>query len=130
LEWFGDKFIALQNNINQQEENKILIHTWTMAKSTASLLLVLLVVAILNGYSAEGAGRGNQLEKDDHVYESQKLISAEPPGPDCSWLYNLCMNDPNWCPYYSSVCPLPPLSSKDLQSTATKNGNPTIEILP
>ncbi|AES59362.1 hypothetical protein MtrunA17_Chr1g0152821 [Medicago truncatula] len=103
-----------------------------MAKSTASLVLVLLVAAILNGYSAEGAGRGNQLEKDDgHVYESQKLISAEPdPDPDCSGLYNMCLNDPNMCGYYSSVCPLPPLSSKDLQSTAAKNGNPTIEILP
>jgi len=34
-----------------------------MAKFTASVVLVLLVVAILNGYSAESAGRGNQLEK-------------------------------------------------------------------
>lgn len=102
-----------------------------MAKSTASLVLVLLAVAILNGYSVEGAGRVNQLEKDDYVYESQKLISAEPdPDPDCSGLYNMCLNDPNMCGYYSSVCPLPPLSSKDLQSTRAKNGNPTIEILP
>jgi len=95
-----------------------------MAKSTAALVLVLLVVAILNGYSAEGAGR---------VYESQKLISTElDPGPDCSLLYNMCLNDPpNWCPFYRSVCePLAPKSSKDLQSTAAKNGNPTIEILP
>jgi len=102
-----------------------------MAKSTASLVLVLIVVTILNGYSAEGVGRVNQLEKDDHVYESQKLISAEPdPDPDCSGLYNMCLNDPNICAYYRSVCPLAPKSSKDLQSTAAKNGNPAIEILP
>ncbi|PNX68133.1 hypothetical protein L195_g056001, partial [Trifolium pratense] len=43
-----------------------------MAKTNAFLVLVLLVAAILNGYSVEGAGRGNQLEKDGPVYESQK----------------------------------------------------------
>jgi hypothetical protein len=122
----------MQNNIHRQEENKIIIHTYNMAKITALLILILLVVVILNGYSAESAGRVNQLEKDDHVYESQKLISIEPGlGPDCSLLYNMCLNDPpNWCPIYRSLCPLAPKSSKDLQSTAAKNGNPAIEILP
>jgi len=60
-----------------------------MAKFTASVVLVLLVGAILNGYSAESAGRGNQLEKGDHVYESQKVFS--PPMPGCSLWHNICL---------------------------------------
>jgi len=38
-----------------------------MAKTIASLVLVLLDVAMLNGYGAEGARRDNQHKKDDGV---------------------------------------------------------------
>jgi len=44
-----------------------------MAKTIASLVLVLLVFAMLNGYGVEGAGRDNQHKKDDSVYKSQKI---------------------------------------------------------
>jgi hypothetical protein len=99
-----------------------------MTKFTASVVLVLLVVAILNGYSAEGAGRGNQLEKDDHVYESQKVFSP-PPMPGCSLWHNICLFFPDDCPPgYHQHCP--PQPNKDLQSTTAKSGNPNIEILP
>jgi len=34
-----------------------------MAKPTASFVLILLVVAIMNGYSVEGAEKSNKLKK-------------------------------------------------------------------
>jgi len=52
---------------------------------TTSLILVLLVVAIVNDCSVEGAGRVNQHEKDDRIYKSQKLGE---PGINCLLLYN------------------------------------------
>ncbi|GAU37997.1 hypothetical protein TSUD_205370 [Trifolium subterraneum] len=99
-----------------------------MAQTNAFLVLVLLVVAILNGYSVEGAGRGNHLEKDDPVYKSQKATPS-------LWMQNFlfwdpicarCENDPTGClGDYLKWCP-----NKDLQPTAAKTDDPKAENLP
>jgi hypothetical protein len=45
-----------------------------MGKISATFILVLFVVAFLNGYSVEGARRGAKLEKDDNgIYKSKKF---------------------------------------------------------
>ena len=119
------QFYSMQNNIHRQEENQILSHTYTMAKYTASLVLVLLVVTILNGYSAEGVGRDDELGKYDHVYESQKAFL--PPRISCSLLHDWCLLNPDVCLYYQQYCPQP---NKDLHSNAAKSGNSKIDSLP
>jgi len=63
-----------------------------MAKTTtASLILILLIVATLNDYSVEGAGKGNQ-----------KLG----PVTDCYFLYLKCVvfRILFFCPAYSTFC--------------------------
>ncbi|PNX61526.1 hypothetical protein L195_g052505 [Trifolium pratense] len=102
-----------------------------MAKTNAFLVLVLLVAAILNGYSVEGAGRGNQLEKDGPVYESQK---ATPPlwMQSFSLWNNICFRceiDPAGCPGDDFKLWCPP-NKDQLQTTATKTDNPKAENLP
>jgi len=74
-----------------------------MAKTIASLVLILFVVAIINVYSAEGVEL------------------------DCPRLYQLCtfLLDLDACRLYEICSP-----NKDLQSTAAKSGDPKGEILP
>ncbi|GAU27320.1 hypothetical protein TSUD_05460 [Trifolium subterraneum] len=93
-----------------------------MAKNTALLVLFLLVAAILNGYGAEGVGRGNQLEKHGPVYKT------EPPLFDrCKLLRELCLRNPGseYCSEYDRSCP-----KKDIQTTAAKFDNPKAKNLP
>jgi len=75
-----------------------------MAKTIASLVLVLFIVAILNGYSAEGME------------------------VDCPRLYQLCtfLLDLNACRLYHEIR----TPNKDLKSTVAKSGDPKDEILP
>jgi len=74
-----------------------------MAKTIASLVLVLFVVAIINGYSVEGVVQ------------------------DCPHLYYLCYYVyPNDCSGYYEMC----TPNKGLESTVAKCGNPKAEILP
>jgi len=75
-----------------------------MAKTIASLVLVLFVVAIINVYSGEG------LETD------------------CPHLYQMCtiFHDPNACSLYHEFCS----PNKDLKSTVAKSGDPKAEIIP
>jgi len=67
---------------------------------TTSFILVLLIVAMMNGHSAEGAGNGNKLEKDDRIYKFDKF------GPplDCLILYNKCIFFHILCPLYYQFC--------------------------
>lgn len=67
-----------------------------MAKIIASIVLVLLVVAILNGYSAEGTGRGNE-PKDDRIYKSQKFFG-------CSFWGQMCYFFHLYCDEYNKYC--------------------------
>jgi hypothetical protein len=70
-----------------------------MAKTiTASLILILLIVATLNNYSVEGAAK----EKDGGVDISQKLG----PVTDCYFLYLKCVvfRIFFFCPAYSAFC--------------------------
>jgi hypothetical protein len=73
-----------------------------MGKISATFILVLFVVAFLNGYSVEGARRGAKLEKDDNgIYKSKKF------GPvfDCILLGKLCLEFPLiFCPKYNFFC--------------------------
>lgn len=75
-----------------------------------------------NIHRVEGAGRGNQLEKDDHVYASQKFLL--PPMINCSMLHDWCLLNPDVRSYY---CPQP---NKDLHSITSKSGNSKIDSLP
>jgi hypothetical protein len=86
----------------------------------------------LNGYSVEGAGRGNQPEKEDPwpVYKSQKV--AQPLWMQ-SFFYNICLRckiDLAACPGddFKDLCPHPP--NNDLQTTAPKIDNPKAKNPP
>jgi len=78
---------------------------------TTSFVLVLIVVAFLNGaYSVdEGEGRGNyKLGKDDpNLYKSEKF------GPpiDCLILYYKCLVFPPACILYNQMCGQKPPST-------------------
>lgn len=73
-----------------------------MAKITASFVLALFVVAILNGYCAEGAETSNQPKKDDDIYKSEKTFG-------CLFLYKMCLFFQIDCPDYYKLCfPSPP----------------------
>lgn len=74
-----------------------------MAKTIASFVLVLLVVAILNGYSAEGTGRGNE-PKDDRIYKSQKFLG-------CYFWGQMCYFTRLYCDDYNKYCTSQPPSS-------------------
>jgi hypothetical protein len=73
----------------------------------ATFILVLFLVAFFNGYSVEGAGIGDQLEKENddiHKYmKSWKLL-------DCDTLAKLCFEFPllNYCYQYRLYCPPKP----------------------
>jgi hypothetical protein len=74
-----------------------------MAKIPASLVLVVLVMAfILNGYSVDGAGRGNELEINGAgIHNSQKLWWLL----DCLFLYKKRAIDGfKNCPNYVNKC--------------------------
>ncbi|CAJ2642712.1 unnamed protein product [Trifolium pratense] len=74
-----------------------------MAKITASLVLVVLVMAfVLNCCSVDGAGRGNELEKNGvGIHNSQKLWWLL----DCLFLYKKCaIDDFKNCPNYYNRC--------------------------
>jgi len=75
----------------------------TMAKTIASFVLVLLVFAILNGYSAEGTGRGNK-PKDDRIYKSQKFAG-------CYFWGLMCSSVGLYCDEYKKYCTSQPPSS-------------------
>lgn len=71
-----------------------------MAKTiTASLILILLIVATLNDYSVEGAGK----EKDGGVDDISKKFGEE---TDCYILYLKCVvfRILIFCPAYSTFC--------------------------
>ncbi|CAL5192284.1 unnamed protein product [Lathyrus oleraceus] len=72
-----------------------------MRKSTASLVLVLLLVTIFfNGYSVKGVERENQRKKDDGNFKSQKSWRCI----DCMILRVMCLNAPHLWPAYSKFC--------------------------
>jgi hypothetical protein len=81
---------------------------------TISLVLVLLVVAFLNGaYSVdEGEGIGiNKLGKDDpNLYKSEKFGTQT----DCLLLYYKCLVFPPVCPIYIKLCAQKPPSPSTL----------------
>jgi hypothetical protein len=118
----------MQNNIDKREIKLLNQISYTMAKTTSFLVLVLLVATILNGYSVEGAGRGYQPEKEDPwpVYKSQKATQP-------LWMqsfYNICLRceiDHAACPddYFKYLCP-----NNDLQTTAPKIDNSKAKNLP
>jgi len=69
-----------------------------MAKTTASFVLILLVVATMNGYSVEGAEKGNKLKNDGDIYKSQKTLG-------CVFLDRMCsFVDPSYCHAYYKYC--------------------------
>jgi len=78
---------------------------------TTSFILVLLVVAFLNGaYSVnEGEGSGNyKLRKDDpNLYKSEKFG----PQTDCWILYYKCLFFPPACILYNQLCAHKPPST-------------------
>ena len=99
------------------------MHSYTMAKTiTASLILILLIVAALNDYSVEGAGKGNPLEKDGRVHMSQKFGQET----DCYFLYLKCVvfRILFFCPPYTTFC-----LQKDHETTAATTP-PKAETLP
>jgi hypothetical protein len=72
-----------------------------MGKTTPSLVLVLLIVALfLNGYNVEGATRGNQLKKYDDIYKSKKLRTCI----DCLIVYNSAIIHPFLWPWHDEYC--------------------------
>jgi len=72
-----------------------------MTKTTASLVLLVLVVALfLNGYSAAaGVERDNQLEKDEANTEATIGLILY-----CKKLQKLCLIKPVYCPKYYIKC--------------------------
>ncbi|AET01460.1 hypothetical protein MtrunA17_Chr8g0340231 [Medicago truncatula] len=89
-----------------------------MAKTIASIVLVLLVVAILNGYSAEGTGRGNE-PKDDRIYKSQKFFG-------CSFWGQMCYFFHLYCDEYNKYC----ATSQPPSSPGSSGGSPNIPNPP
>lgn len=95
-----------------------------MAKTIASLVLVLLVFAMLNGYGAEGAGRDNQHKKDDGVYKSQKITLW------CLLLCKMCLfGYSSACDEYYRFCTpqSPPTYNTDVQPTPAQSGYPKVQ---
>jgi hypothetical protein len=115
----------MQNNIDKRKIKLLDQISYTMAKTTTLFVLVILVAVILNGYSAECVGRGNQLEKDGTVYKSQKATQT-PLSIRCALLRDLCLRYPEFCSEYYRLCP----PDKDLQTTEAKTDNPKAENLP
>jgi len=71
---------------------------------TTSFVLVLIVVAFLNGaYSVdEGEGRGNyKLRKDDPNLYKSKMYG---PQVDCKFLYGECIDFQTECDRYVKLC--------------------------
>ncbi|KAL5058173.1 hypothetical protein RYX36_029777 [Vicia faba] len=72
-----------------------------MRKTTTSLVLVLLLVAILlNGDSVEGEGRGSPAKKDDGNFKSQKSWKCI----DCMILHGMCLKTPYLWPVHNKFC--------------------------
>lgn len=77
-------------------------YMFTMAKTTASLVLLVICMAlILNGYSVvEGARRGNQMEKGE-----DRIVFGLPFYTICSKLRKLCLaNPPKYCVKFIKKC--------------------------
>jgi hypothetical protein len=73
-----------------------------MGKITASVVLILLVVAIfLDGYSAVDVGTGNPPKKEDDVYNSRKFGQCI----DCEIFRGWCLINPFLWPMYHQYCP-------------------------
>ncbi|KEH20544.1 hypothetical protein MtrunA17_Chr8g0376941 [Medicago truncatula] len=96
-----------------------------MAKTIASLVLVFLVVAMLNGYGAEGAGRDNQHKKDDGVYKYQKnTLACVLMCKMCDFGYRpSCDEYDRFCtPYGLCIPQSPPTYNADVQTTPAQSG--------
>ncbi|PNX87984.1 hypothetical protein L195_g044084 [Trifolium pratense] len=72
-----------------------------------SLVLVLIVMAILNGH-IEAAGRGTEPGKDGNDYKPQWLGGFPIPPPEkilpCIILFKFCLFIPSFCPEYQKLC--------------------------